>query len=269
METITQKFSIYRALATGATIAYNRIGFLFKGIVLMAVLLLLAGIIALPAMLASAAFAYKGSPVAGIIFLGIAGTLVALYLATIAATGINFLLHLYDGRHATIKELFVSPRVALNCLAVWITNSSIMVLLGLLFVGPVLYIYKAAWMPLLSMHDKALALAYLEKMLPENINFVILLMITASIGLLTIYYVAIRLMFSFFALVDKQSGVTESLGYSWRITKGNVLRLVLFAITTTIINAIGQALIIGHLITLPITLLAFVYVYRSLQGALK
>ena len=81
--------------------------------------------------------------------------------------------------------------------------------------------------------------------------------IIASIGLsLAMYYV-----------IDKGMGPIDALKASWEDTKGVKLDLLGFFILIWLINMAGAfALGVGMLVTLPLSGLAMVYVYRHLSG---
>lgn len=72
--------------------------------------------------------------------------------------------------------------------------------------------------------------------------------------------------FSYF-IVDKQTGIIESLKRSSAITKGSRWNLFLFGLLLALINALGMlALLIGLFATVPTTIVATAYVYRKLAA---
>lgn len=71
-------------------------------------------------------------------------------------------------------------------------------------------------------------------------------------------------LFEYF-IVDKGLGPIEALKRSWRVTGGATGNLFLFLLLVTAINLLGVLVFsIGLLITVPITALATVFVYRKL-----
>ncbi len=125
----------------------------------------------------------------------------------------------------------------------------------------------------LDLHDgKPLNLANLYSMFhlaPRFIGASVLygLMILVGLVLLIIpgIYLAIKLQFYSFLIVDKNAGVVDSLKKSWAITKGVELNLFLFTLVIVILNILGAiALLVGLLVTIPTTTMASVYVYRKL-----
>jgi uncharacterized membrane protein len=65
--------------------------------------------------------------------------------------------------------------------------------------------------------------------------------------------------------VDKKMGVIDIIKASWAITQGNKISIFVFIIAAMIFNFLGLiSLGIGALVTLPITFLATVHIYRKL-----
>jgi len=78
-------------------------------------------------------------------------------------------------------------------------------------------------------------------------------------------YLAIRLWFYDYFIVDRKAGIIESLRRSWRITQGNVWNLFLFFLLLVGINLLGTlCLLVGLFATLPTTMIAIASVYRKL-----
>lgn len=77
------------------------------------------------------------------------------------------------------------------------------------------------------------------------------------------------LMFAFYNyfIIDKQVGVMDSLKASAAATKGSRWNLFLFFLTLLGINILGLlALVVGLVVTLPLSALATAYVYRQLSA---
>lgn len=76
---------------------------------------------------------------------------------------------------------------------------------------------------------------------------------------------SIKLQFASYLVVDKNMGVTEALNKSWEMTKGVKWNLFLFGLLIFLINVIGfLCLIIGLIVTVPLSMVATAYVYRKL-----
>ncbi len=83
---------------------------------------------------------------------------------------------------------------------------------------------------------------------------------------------AIKLQYSGYLIVDKQKDAVDSLKGSWEMTKGVKWNLFLFGLLLAVINILGFfALLIGLLVTVPLSMVANAYVYRKLlsQANLK
>lgn len=79
--------------------------------------------------------------------------------------------------------------------------------------------------------------------------------------------VALMFMFTTFIVIDRELGPIEAMKESNRITHGYKWQLLGFALVLVLINLLGiLALVIGLLVTIPVSSLAFAYVYRRLGG---
>lgn len=80
-------------------------------------------------------------------------------------------------------------------------------------------------------------------------------------------YLALRLQFYSFYVVDKNAGVTDSLKMSWDKTRGKVLDLFLFVLLLIVLNIVGAlALLVGLLVTIPVSFIAVALLYRKLAA---
>lgn len=132
----------------------------------------------------------------------------------------NMVLKIVDGKHATLKDLYTYPNMAMKIIRNIVAGIlvGVMVLIGLIF-------------------------------------FVI-----------PGVYIAIRLMFFTYYIVDKDAGIMDSIKMSWELTKNGVINLFLLAIIFFVLNFIGALLFgIGLAITMPITFLATATLYRKFQ----
>lgn len=81
---------------------------------------------------------------------------------------------------------------------------------------------------------------------------------------------SIKLQFSEYLIVDKNVDAIDSIKQSWEMTKGVKWNLFLLGILLGFINILGiLALLVGTLITVPLTLVANVYVYRKLYSQIN
>jgi uncharacterized membrane protein len=80
-------------------------------------------------------------------------------------------------------------------------------------------------------------------------------------------YLALRLQFYSFYVVDKNAGITDSLKMSWEATKGNTLNIFLFVLILIALNILGAiALLVGLLVTIPVSFIAVALLYRKLSA---
>lgn len=77
---------------------------------------------------------------------------------------------------------------------------------------------------------------------------------------------ALALLFSTYLVIDRDLGPIEAMKESLRITKGNRWKLLLLVLSIVLINILGVlALIVGLLVSIPVSLLAIVHAYRTLE----
>lgn len=99
----------------------------------------------------------------------------------------------------------------------------------------------------------------------------VLYAIIVGVGLLLLVvpgiYFGVKFMFSSYFIVDKNVGPLEALKLSSKATSGAKWNLFLFMLLVIGINILGAiALLIGLFVTIPLTSLATVWVYRKLQS---
>jgi hypothetical protein len=79
---------------------------------------------------------------------------------------------------------------------------------------------------------------------------------------------ALALIFATYLVIDKNLGPIEAIKESVRITKGHRWQLFLLALALIGINILGAlALMVGLLVTIPVSLLAVAHAYRKLSAA--
>jgi uncharacterized membrane protein len=78
---------------------------------------------------------------------------------------------------------------------------------------------------------------------------------------------AIGLGFAPYGVIDRGKGPVEALKDSWNITKGHKGQLFLFGLALLGLNLLGViALVVGVLVTVPMTWLAVTHAYRALRA---
>lgn len=79
--------------------------------------------------------------------------------------------------------------------------------------------------------------------------------------------VAIAISFSGYLLIEKKTGVIAAIKESARITKGYRWQLFLLSLVLCGVNLLGALLLlVGLFVTIPVTTLASVHAYRSIQS---
>jgi len=108
---------------------------------------------------------------------------------------------------------------------------------------------------------------YLLRMVGASIVYG--LIVVAGLILLVVpgIYLALRLQFYSYYIIDKNAGAIDSLKMSWKATEGNVINIFLFELLLIGINILGAiALVVGLLITIPVSFIAVTLLYRKLQA---
>ncbi len=142
-----------------------------------------------------------------------------------------------------IVQLLVSPAIGLMCARVG--------LLGLVDKVP-------EWQELLKLtHYREALVAVILQMLIVGAGF-ILLIIPGFIAM-------VGLAFTTLVIADKGLTAVDALKESWRITKGNRLQIFVLFLVIVLMNLLGAlALVVGLLVSIPVSILALAGAYRAL-----
>lgn len=95
--------------------------------------------------------------------------------------------------------------------------------------------------------------------------------IVVILGLLALIVPGIILAIAFsmapYLVLEKRVWPMSALKQSWNLTKGSWLNLFLLGLVLVVINFVGAMLLmIGLLVTIPVSMLAMAHVYRTLSG---
>lgn len=107
---------------------------------------------------------------------------------------------------------------------------------------------------------------WLLKGLPAHIIFMV--MVSGGFVLFVVPGIIVLLRFGMYqnAIVDRNMGVFQSLGYSWELTKGNGLNLFVILLFCILIFIAGcVAMVVGLLFAFPMMYLAWTVAYRWMQ----
>jgi len=106
-------------------------------------------------------------------------------------------------------------------------------------------------------------------------HFILFIILSILVGIVTLagfivliipgIIISLGLMFAKLSFVDRDMGVIETMKYNWKLTKGHRWWLFVFILVTALFNILGAiVLLIGLIITVPVTYLAHVRLYRML-----
>lgn len=108
---------------------------------------------------------------------------------------------------------------------------------------------------------------YFVNLLVSSILFGLIVVAGFILLIIPGIYLALRLQFYSYFVVDKNAGITDSLKMSWGKTKGKVFDLFLFALLLIALNILGAlALLVGLLVTIPVSFVAITLLYRKLSA---
>jgi uncharacterized membrane protein len=80
-------------------------------------------------------------------------------------------------------------------------------------------------------------------------------------------YFMVKLQFVKTLVIDKDLNALDAIKKSWAMTNGNFWGLFLYAIAVVVFNFIGALLLgIGLLVTVPVTVLANIHLYKKFSG---
>ncbi len=93
--------------------------------------------------------------------------------------------------------------------------------------------------------------------------------LAVGVGILSLWpllYISLRLKFYIYAIIDSSADVRTSFTSSWNSTRGMFLKLLAFNLILAAINLLGLLLLgVGLVITVPLSLIAYAYVYKMLK----
>lgn len=90
-------------------------------------------------------------------------------------------------------------------------------------------------------------------------------LISSAVGILLMLYLAVRLFAAPLLLIDRGTGIIESIRMSFRITRGNEWKIVGLYLLCLLINLLGIcALIVGVVVTIILSYFAIMVAYRQI-----
>ncbi len=108
---------------------------------------------------------------------------------------------------------------------------------------------------------------YLLRMIGASIVYGIIVMVGFILLVIPGIYLALRLQFYSYYIVDKNAGAMDSLRMSWKATDKNVINVFLFMLILIALNILGAiVLLVGLLVTIPVSFIAVTLLYRKLSA---
>lgn len=108
---------------------------------------------------------------------------------------------------------------------------------------------------------------YLLRMIGATIIYGLIVLAGFILLIIPGIYLALRLQFYSYYIVDKNTGAIDSLKMSWKATEGNVINIFLFMLLLIALNILGAiAFLIGLLVTIPVSFIAITLLYRKLAA---
>ncbi len=86
------------------------------------------------------------------------------------------------------------------------------------------------------------------------------------VGLFIVIFIMLSLFLVPYLIADKEIGVFEAIGTSWRLMKGKRCKVFVLGVFLVLLNVVGIfAFILGVFITIPITMIAEVVAYEEIR----
>lgn len=213
------------------------------GIVIGASVLYIVFSVVVPNVVSSASESFSGGAAAG---LGIILYIAAWAVSLVVQIGYTkAFLNLHDGKSARVADLFTQYHLFWKYL-----GTSILV--NLIVAGPIMVV--------------GILGAILSMSAANDVIFSVAMTLSIMLIIPAIYF-SIRYGFAMLVTVDRGSGPVEALKQSSAMTVGVKWRILLFWLAMAGLNILGVlALIIGLIVTIPITFIAYLHLYRRLSG---
>jgi len=197
---------------------------------------------------------------AGHAFLFVAWALIDIVVAVLIPLGlVRMYLRYYEGIKISYQDLFTTTKYFWRYLAVGVIYGfiSLPFILGGFWLVVSLFSFATpvsdTFLSLLATWLRTIAYTPLR-------SVVVIVLMMASIVYL------VRTSLCYFVLVDENCGPFTALKKSFAYTRGALFPLLLIMLIFILINVAGTAVFfVGSFITIPLTQLAFVYIYHSLK----
>ena len=187
------------------------------------------------------------------------------------------------GWHKTRQHSSLVFKIVLTLLAVQVAIALVQKVLAGTAIGLLAYLVLLALSILLGIGSTRVALLlaqgsparYQDLMPPLRLiwpyiaaSILTALCVVGGLILLVIpgFWIALRLSMARFEIIDG-AGIGESLRKSWQLTRGHIWHLLALVFVLVLINIIGAILLmVGLLITIPVSLFSYAHVYLKLKN---
>ena len=99
------------------------------------------------------------------------------------------------------------------------------------------------------------------------VSFIVLVVFYLGLALFIVpgLFVLSAFVFSTYDVLDKPHSIFKSIAYSYKITKGHRINILLFVFLLVLLNLIGTITMIGLLLSVPVTSIAMAHLYHFLS----
>ena len=106
---------------------------------------------------------------------------------------------------------------------------------------------------------------------PQLVQFLIAMVIVGvAVSIGTIFFIIPGLVVgallgaSAFLVIERKMDAMSAIKLSLETTKPHLVPLLIFAVVGAVLNGIGSMLVVGVLVTMPVTMLGYAYLYRQM-----
>lgn len=185
--------------------------------------------------------------------LSLTSRFVSIFLSFVVAVWLTIgqhraFLKIARGQIVAVEDIFRGGQFVLTTILAWI---AFLVVLS----GPGLAVYLLA---------DAFFLMILQG---PSLAGVLAILAGCAGSIVLIAYLAARLGFFYYVVIDQNAGVFSSLAINWRLSRGHVATIILVYFLTIAINLTGLLMfVVGLVFTVPLTSLMLAVTYQALTG---
>lgn len=180
---------------------------------------------------------------------------------------INISLMLVDGQEANFRDLFSKIKLFWKYVLSNLLLLVVFFVLNLVLYGPLLYFFINNFdLSALNTAFSSQNIDLVWNTVLEGLSRSKTLIALAFLFVLPNIYLFTRTQFYRYSVVDKELGAYSAIRHSWDITAGSFWKIFVFSIVLVLMNIVGVMLfVVGLVLTVPLSVLAYAYVYRKLS----